>query len=152
VGDYGGLFRPGESGTLCWLGGDMSKTRDANSTDRHVGAKVRMRRLMLGLSQTKLADGLGLTFQHVQKYEGGINRIGASRLQQIANILKVEPAFFFDGAPGPTVKAGDAKAHAYVTEFMASKNGLALIKAFMAIKDPKLRGRVVGLVEQIAAG
>ena len=68
-------------------------------TDKHVGQRVRMRRLMLGLSQMKLADALGLTFQQVQKYEKGANRIGGSRLQHISQILQVPPAFFFEGVP-----------------------------------------------------
>lgn len=77
----------------------MLAKKITNPTDKHVGAKVRARRLMLGLSQMKLADGLGLTFQQVQKYEKGSNRIGASRLQQIAQLLKVEPSWFFEGGP-----------------------------------------------------
>ncbi|MGH6853068.1 MAG: helix-turn-helix domain-containing protein, partial [Methylocella sp.] len=70
-----------------------------NPIDRHVGGRVRMRRVMLGMSQEKLGDALGLTFQQVQKYEKGTNRIGASRLQQISRTLDVPPAFFFEGAP-----------------------------------------------------
>jgi transcriptional regulator with XRE-family HTH domain len=70
-----------------------------NPTDKHVGSRVRMRRMMLSMSQQKLADGLGLTFQQVQKYERGANRIGASRLQQISHLLQVPIAFFFEGAP-----------------------------------------------------
>jgi transcriptional regulator with XRE-family HTH domain len=70
-----------------------------NPIDKHVGSRVRMRRMMLGMSQEKLGDALGLTFQQVQKYEKGTNRIGASRLQQISNILQVPVAFFFEGAP-----------------------------------------------------
>ena len=70
-----------------------------NPTDKHVGARVRMRRMMLAMSQEKLGDALGLTFQQVQKYEKGTNRIGASRLQQISNILQVPVSFFFEGAP-----------------------------------------------------
>src|ERR1044072_1581545 len=119
----------------------MSSNKSATSIDRHVGAKVRMRRRMLGLSQTDLADGLGVTYQQVQKYETGANRIGASRLQQIGGVLKGEPSFFFEGAPGRAAKAGDAKSHA--TKLMASKDGLALAKAYTAIKDAKLRRRVV---------
>ena len=74
-----------------------------NSTDVHVGRRVRMRRKMLAMSQTKLGDALGLTFQQVQKYENGTNRIGASRLEQISNILQVPVAFFFEGAPQASV-------------------------------------------------
>src|SRR5436853_4963170 len=76
-----------------------------NPIDKHVGSRVRMRRMMLGMSQEKLGDALGLTFQQVQKYEKGTNRIGASRLQQISLILQVPISFFFEGAPAPPGKA-----------------------------------------------
>jgi transcriptional regulator with XRE-family HTH domain len=114
-----------------------------------------MRRMMLGMSQEKLGDALGLTFQQVQKYERGTNRIGASRLLQIAQTLQVPVAFFFDGAPGTPgilVAAGAEPASpAYVDDFLASSDGLALTKAFQRIADGKLRRRIVDLVEQIAA-
>jgi transcriptional regulator with XRE-family HTH domain len=110
-----------------------------------------MRRLMLGLSQEKLADGLGLTFQQVQKYEKGTNRIGASRLQQIANILKVPPQFFFEELPkGRTATHDAAPSTAYINEFVASTDGLALIKAFMAIESTALRRSIVHVVERIS--
>jgi transcriptional regulator with XRE-family HTH domain len=124
-----------------------------NPIDRHVGSRVRMRRMMLSMSQEKLGDALSLTFQQVQKYEKGTNRIGASRLQQISNILQVPVAFFFDGAPdvpGSPRGATDAPSPTYVAEFLATTDGLALTKAFMQIEDPKLRRRIVDLVEQIA--
>jgi transcriptional regulator with XRE-family HTH domain len=110
-----------------------------------------MRRLMLGLSQEKLAGGLGLTFQQVQKYEKGTNRIGASRLQHIANILKVPPQFFFDELP-KSKGAGQydaAPSPAYLNEFVASNDGIALMKAFMAIESAPLRRSIVHVVEQI---
>jgi transcriptional regulator with XRE-family HTH domain len=112
--------------------------------------------MMLSMSQEKLGDALGLTFQQVQKYEKGANRIGASRLQQIAAILQVPVSFFFEGAPSapgqPHQQEGFAEAPspAYVSDFLATSDGLALTKAFMGIKDPKLRRRIVDLVEQIA--
>ena len=124
-----------------------------NPTDKHVGARVRMRRMMLGMSQEKLGDALDLTFQQVQKYEKGTNRIGASRLQQISNILQVPVAFFFEGAPGASGRAdglGEAPSPAYVSDFLATSDGLSLTKAFMRIEDSKLRRRIVDLVEQIA--
>jgi transcriptional regulator with XRE-family HTH domain len=122
-------------------------------TDVHVGARVRMRRMMLNMSQEKLGDGLGLTFQQVQKYEKGTNRIGASRLQHIAGILQVPVSFFFEG--GPRIPGhhgsgmGEAPSPAYVSDFLATSDGLSLTKAFMKIKSSKLRRRVVELVEQI---
>ena len=110
--------------------------------------------MMLGLSQEKLGDALSLTFQQVQKYEKGTNRIGASRLQQIAHFLQVPVAFFFEGAPelpaGSPTGAVNAPSPAYVSDFLATTDGLALTKAFMRIKEPKLRRRIVDLVSQIA--
>jgi transcriptional regulator with XRE-family HTH domain len=126
-----------------------------NPTDKHVGARVRMRRMMLSMSQEKLGDALDLTFQQVQKYEKGTNRIGASRLQQISQILQVPVAFFFEGAPsaqigGHSEGTSEAPSPAYVSDFLATSDGLALTKAFMRIDDSKLRRRIVDLVEQIA--
>src|ERR1700676_2081676 len=124
-----------------------------NPIDKHVGSRVRMRRMMLSMSQEKLGGALGLTFQQVQKYEKGTNRIGASRLQQISHILQVPVAFFFEGAPtfhplGDGM--GEAPSPTYVADFLATSDGLALTKAFMEIKEPKLRRRIVDLVEEIA--
>src|ERR1700761_7989953 len=132
----------------------MLTKKTPNPTDKHVGSRVRMRRMMLGMSQEKLGDALGLTFQQVQKYEKGTNRIGASRLQQIAHILQVPVEFFFEGAPGAQTigrgETGDAPSPAYVSDFLATSDGLALTKAFMRIDDAKLRRRIVDLVEHIA--
>src|SRR5437870_12770744 len=132
----------------------MMATKAPNPTDKHVGARVRMRRMMLGMSQEKLGDALGLTFQQVQKYEKGANRIGASRLQQIAHILQVTISFFFEGAPNvpghPPSGMSEAPSPAYVSDFLATSDGLSLTKAFMRIKSAKLRRRIVDLVEQIA--
>ena len=128
----------------------MIKKTKPNPTDRHVGARVRMRRLMLDMTQTELGDGLGLTFQQVQKYEKGSNRIGASRLQHIAEILQVPISFFFEG----TGDTGEFKAiepkSLFVSDFLASSEGVALVKAYMKIKDAKLRRCIVQLVEQIS--
>jgi len=123
-----------------------------NPIDKHVGSRVRMRRMMLSMSQEKLGDALGLTFQQVQKYEKGTNRIGASRLQQIAHILQVPVSFFFEGAPHSAGHGGmnEAPSPAYVADFLATSDGLSLTKAFMRIKSSKLRRRIVDLVQQIA--
>jgi transcriptional regulator with XRE-family HTH domain len=121
-----------------------------NPIDKHVGSRVRMRRMMLGMSQEKLGDGLNLTFQQVQKYEKGTNRIGASRLQHIANILQVPVEFFFEGAPGQLKADGMASSPAYVSDFLSTSDGLALTKAFMQIKNAKLRRSIVNAVEEIA--
>ncbi len=118
--------------------------------DKHVGSRVKMRRLMLGMSQEKLGDALGLTFQQVQKYEKGTNRMGSSRLQQISNILKVPVTFFFEAVPGQPKFDGKASSSTYVSDFLATTDGLALTKAFMQIKSPKTRRTIVNLVEEIA--
>src|SRR5208337_653404 len=133
---------------------NMIAKKAPNPIDKHVGSRVRMRRMMLGMSQEKLGNNLGLTFQQVQKYEKGTNRIGASRLQQISHILQVSVSFFFEGAPslpgsGNGVK--DAPSASYVSDFLATSEGLSLTKAFTRIKEPKLRRRIVDLVEEIAA-
>ena len=124
-----------------------------NPIDKHVGSRVRMRRMMLSMSQEKLGDALGLTFQQVQKYEKGTNRIGASRLQQISLILQVPVSFFFEGAPAPPggrlQGMGEAPSPAYVTDFLATTDGLTLVKAFVRIQNPKLRRRIVDLVEEM---
>jgi transcriptional regulator with XRE-family HTH domain len=132
----------------------MMAKKAPNPIDKHVGSRVRMRRMMLSMSQEKLGDALGLTFQQVQKYEKGTNRIGASRLQQISHILQVPVAFFFEGAPSGSTSHTDgmkeAPSPAYVSDFLATSEGLALTKAFMRIKEAKLRRRIVDLVEEIA--
>jgi transcriptional regulator with XRE-family HTH domain len=126
--------------------------KSPNPIDRHVGSRVRMRRMMIGMSQEKLGEKLGITFQQIQKYEKGTNRVGASRLQQIATVLAVPPAFFFEGAPVPESAAGamaESYSPAYVSDFLATSDGLALTKAFMKIKDLKVRRRIVDLVESM---
>jgi transcriptional regulator with XRE-family HTH domain len=126
-----------------------------NPIDRHVGSRVRMRRMMISMSQEKLGERLGITFQQVQKYEKGTNRIGASRMHQIANILGVPVAFFYEGAPGSEGDAsgfGETGNPAYVSDFLATAEGLALSKAFMKVSDPKVRRRIVDLVEAMVAG
>jgi transcriptional regulator with XRE-family HTH domain len=123
-------------------------------TDKHVGSRVRMRRLMLDMSQTALADALGITFQQIQKYEKGTNRISAGRLQQMSNVLQVPIPFFFEGLPtGSDASKGKATAspRAYVAEFLASSDGLSLVKAFMQIKRRNLRSAIVHLVEGLAS-
>ncbi len=131
-----------------------SKEKSPNPIDKHVGARVRMRRMLMGMSQERLGDALELTFQQVQKYEKGTNRISASRLQQIAKILAVPVEFFFEGAPGgePRDPAGFAEAggQGYVSDFMGTAEGVALSKAFIRIKNPKVRRRVIELVAALA--
>ena len=127
------------------------QTKVPNSIDTHVGSRLRMRRMMLGMSQEKLGEAFGLTFQQVQKYEKGANRMGASRLQQAAQILGVSVPFFFEGAPGGHIEGGDTLSPAYIDDFVSSEDGLRLIKAFMRIARPAVRYRIVNVVQEIAA-
>jgi len=132
----------------------MISKKSPNPIDKHVGSRVRMRRMMISMSQEKLGEKLGITFQQIQKYEKGTNRIGASRLQQIATVLGVPVGFFFEGAPVPDNSAkgfSDSASPAYVSDFLATSDGLALTKAFMKVTDAKVRRRIVDLVEAMAA-
>ena len=107
----------------------MTGKKKPNPIDVHVGSRVRLRRMMTGMSQEKLGEHLGITFQQIQKYEKGTNRIGASRLQSISNVLQVPVSFFFEGAPGPGEEEGGEMAEAsssYVVEFLSSPEGLQL--------------------------
>jgi transcriptional regulator with XRE-family HTH domain len=124
-----------------------------NPTDKQVGSQVRVRRLALRMSQTTLAVAVGLTFQQIQKYEKGTNRISASRLQQFSNILNKPISFFFEGAPGvpaPSKAKSAGLSITDVSEFISSSVGLTVMKAFVQIKDAKLRRSIVDFVEQLA--
>jgi transcriptional regulator with XRE-family HTH domain len=125
----------------------------SNMVDIYVGARLRMRRTMLGMSQSKLGELLGVTFQQVQKYEKGSNRISASRLQQTARVLDVSPSFFFEGAPAQAVEGGFAEdaQQSFVVDFLASTEGLQLNRAFLRVRDPKVRRRIVDLVVSLAS-
>jgi transcriptional regulator with XRE-family HTH domain len=127
-----------------------------NPVDAHVGSRVRLRRMLLGMSQERLGESMGLTFQQVQKYEKGVNRIGASRLFQISKILDVPVQFFFEEAPyvGDTGQPGgmaEADSEAFILEFLNSREGLELNRAFVKIADAKVRKRVVDLVRALSA-
>ena len=133
----------------------MASKKQPNPIDIHVGSRVRLRRMMLGMSQEKLGEHLGITFQQIQKYETGTNRIGASRLQHIARVLGVPVSFFFEDAPpGPGEQpAGqnldEPERTSYVVDFLSSSEGIQLNKAFVRIKDAKLRRRVIDLVRAL---
>jgi transcriptional regulator with XRE-family HTH domain len=125
-----------------------------NPIDTHVGSRIRLRRNMLGMSQEKLGENLGITFQQIQKYEKGTNRVGASRLQAIASILGVPVAFFFEDAPGqePGMARGfaeDASA-SFAVEFCSTTEGLQLNRAFVRITDPKVRRKIIDLVKALS--
>ena len=126
-----------------------------NPVDAHVGSRVRLRRMLLGMSQERLGESMGLTFQQVQKYEKGVNRIGASRLFQIARILDVPIQFFFEEAPhidGNAVHGmAEPDSETFILEFLNSREGLELNRAFVKIADPKVRKSVVDLVRALSA-
>lgn len=130
--------------------------RRANPIDGHVGGRVRLRRMLLGMSQEKLAEKLGLTFQQVQKYEKGINRIGASRLYELSQLLGVGVDFFYQDAPTgdapPTGAPGFAEPSSenYIVDFLNSREGLELNRAFTRITDPKVRRSIIELVRSLA--
>ncbi|RWJ21148.1 MAG: helix-turn-helix domain-containing protein [Mesorhizobium sp.] len=123
--------------------------------DVHVGRRIRMRRVWMEMAQATLGEAIGVTFQQVQKYEKGTNRVGASRLQQIADVLDVPVSYFFEDMPGgATNGAGDASAgsvlHPELMQLVSNDQALALIRAFSRIEDEKVRARVVSLVKALA--
>jgi len=128
--------------------------KNPNPIDIHVGSRVRMRRMMVGMSQEKLGEALGLTFQQIQKYEKGANRIGASRLHQIASALGVQIEFFYEGAPNPEGELAGGFAEdpnpPYMTDFLSTSDGLQLMRAFVRVRDSRVRKRIVDLVEALA--
>ncbi|AXS39003.1 helix-turn-helix transcriptional regulator [Breoghania sp. L-A4] len=131
----------------------MPTKKTPNPIDVHVGSRVRLRRMMLGMSQEKLGEHLGITFQQIQKYEKGTNRIGASRLHHISTVLNVPVSFLFEDAPGNQADSpgfGEAQPASYVVNFLSSAEGLSLNKAFVRIEEPKVRKRIVDLVRALA--
>jgi transcriptional regulator with XRE-family HTH domain len=133
---------------------EKDNKKKPNPTDIHVGSRIRLRRNMLSMSQEKLGENLGITFQQIQKYEKGTNRVGASRLQAIASILGVPVAFFFEDVPGQDGVAsrgfGEESANV-VVEFCTSSEGLQLNRAFVKISDVKVRRKVIELVKTLAS-
>ncbi len=126
-----------------------------NPIDVHVGSRIRLRRNMLGMSQEKLGENLGITFQQIQKYEKGTNRVGASRLQEIASIIDVPVAFFFEDAPGQE-SAGNRglsedTSATFAVQFCSTPEGLQLNRSFIKITDPKVRRRIIDLVKSLAS-
>ena len=124
-----------------------------NPIDVHVGSRIRLRRNMISMSQEKLGEALGITFQQIQKYEKGTNRVGASRLQQISKVLGVPVAFFFEDAPGESPEGAgmsEASSTSYVVDFLSSSEGLQLNRAFTRISDPKVRRKIIELVRTLA--
>jgi transcriptional regulator with XRE-family HTH domain len=137
----------------------LAVKKAVNPIDRHVGSRVRMRRILLGMSQEKLGEALELTFQQVHKYETGMNRISASRLQKISTALNAPPAFFFDGVPvADTTSSSESVASdaagpsnsTYVLDFISTSEGRHLNKAFARIQAPKIRSSIIDLVVSLA--
>ncbi len=128
--------------------------RSPNPVDLHVGGRIRMRRKLLGISQERLADDLGLTFQQVQKYERGANRVSASKLYEIAKSLQTSIAYFFEGLNDPsTAKAdgvADSGAELFVHDFLMTAEGLQLAQLFPKIKKGGVRRRILDLVRAMA--
>ena len=122
--------------------------RSPNQTDVYIGKRMKMQRLARGLSQTDIAKRLGITFQQIQKYERGVNRAGAGRLQEMANLLGVTPAFFFED--GPRLKPGQSDEASETTELLANKYNLALAQAYNRIRSRAVRRNVLELVEGLA--
>ena len=127
--------------------------KSTGSIDKEVGSRVRMRRVAIGMSQEKLGDMLGLTFQQVQKYEKGMNRISVARLIEITKILGVDVHFFLDGVTSTKSGPGFAEENppSYVADMMSTPEGLQLVRNFTGIKNPKVRKSIVQLVASLAA-
>jgi transcriptional regulator with XRE-family HTH domain len=135
------------------------RTGKPNPVDVHVGRRVRLRRTLLGMSQGKLGTALGLTFQQIQKYERGTNRVGASRLFRLCQVLDVPVSYFFDEMPRETLSAtaplpgfaeGAPEAFEHEPDPMAKRETLALVRYYYRITDPKLRRRVFELTRSLA--
>lgn len=130
--------------------------RKPNPVDVHVGSRVRYRRMIIGMSQEKLGEKMNLTFQQIQKYEKGTNRIGASRLFQLSKILDVPVGYFFEDAFANSAPANalqglhEPEQEGFLLEFLNSREGLDLNKAFAKIQDPKVRRRVIELVRALS--
>jgi transcriptional regulator with XRE-family HTH domain len=122
--------------------------KSPNAIDKQIGVQLRMRRLTLDMSQQKLAADLGVSFQQVQKYEKGVNRIGAGRLRQLADVLQVPITFFYEDFP--TARRSKAALPPAISDFLGSADGLALAQAFMSLRDARQRRCLVILAEAMA--
>jgi transcriptional regulator with XRE-family HTH domain len=129
----------------------MREIKTPDKIDVLVGSRIRMRRLMVGMSQSKLADGLEITFQQVQKYEKGTNRVGASRLQMIAKILDIEVSFFFSEQGQSGSELTEVCEPIDTVAFIANREALEINKAFIRIKSPKVRKAIVAFARVLAS-
>ena len=133
----------------------MSETnrKQPNPIDVHVGSRVRLRRNIVGMSQERLGYSLGISFQQIQKYERGTNRVGASRLQNIADILNVHVSFFFEDAPGSdagAIDASNAPSSDDFQTFLSSSEGFRLNREFVKIADPRVRKSIIEMIKAAA--
>jgi transcriptional regulator with XRE-family HTH domain len=126
------------------------KPKKADWVDAYVGSRIRARRMAVGMSQDALAEKLGLTFQQVQKYEKGINRVGAGRLWNIAKILDVPITYFYEGVQGDDQSASAESEDSFVFDFLSSREGQQLAQAFQQISDRHLRRHVIGMVKAMS--
>ena len=124
--------------------------KSPNPVDVYVGQRVRMRRIEINMSQEFLGEQIGLTFQQIQKYEKGANRIGASRIQQIGKVLKVPASFFFDGAPGGWEGEASSQTSPALLELLGTREGQILINSFVRITDAEIRRSFICLIEKAA--
>jgi len=132
---------------------DEHERNGPHPVDVHVGSRVKLRRMILGLSQESLGKSLGLTFQQIQKYEKGVNRIGASRIYELSRLLDVPVQFFYDEFDGSRVSTpgfAEAEAGEPVMNLVNSPEGVQLCRYFSSIKDPQVKKRVLDLVRSIA--
>lgn len=134
------------------LDSEIMLAKSADQIDAHIGGRVRLRRMMLNMSQEQLGNGLGLTFQQVQKYEKGLNRIGAGRLYHISKLLSIEPAFFFQGLPEISDEDSDPqieRRRREMSAFMSTPDGYAIVMALSEITDTNVRRRILDLVRAV---
>jgi transcriptional regulator with XRE-family HTH domain len=133
----------------------MAGDKKPNPIDVYVGGRVRLRRLMIGMSQEKLGEEVGLTFQQIQKYEKGVNRIGASRLYQLSQVLNVPIQFFFQDAPiqgtGASPAASQSEQDSVIYDFLNSREGLELNRAYVRISDARVRRSIVDLMRSLSS-
>jgi transcriptional regulator with XRE-family HTH domain len=128
----------------------MANARASRPVDKHVGERIRMRRIMCEMTQVELGYELGITFQQVQKYETGANRIGASRLYHTAQILDVPPGFFFEDISGSKSRAGTSGLPDYLVDVMGTALGKRLVQALARVPDTRMRTSLVQLIEGMA--
>jgi transcriptional regulator with XRE-family HTH domain len=134
------------------LSGRRQKSDKPNPVDVHVGSRVRLRRTLLGMSQEKLGDAIGLTFQQVQKYERGANRVGASRLYDLARVLDVSVSYFFDelGGEQPAGNSGGETTEPFQANPIMKRETLELVRAYLRISDPQIKRRLFELAKALA--